>query len=64
MEHSWLYAVLVFGIIVLQGMDMAFVLASTLVDSRRSGAVAMAGSLYVAWMSSGPLRNAQALSSG
>lgn len=43
MEHLWLYAVLVFGIIVLPGMDMAFVLASTLVDGRRSGAAAVAG---------------------
>ncbi len=43
MEHLWLYAALVFGIIVLPGMDMAFVLASTLVDGRRSGAAAVAG---------------------
>ncbi len=96
MEHLWLYAVLVFGIIVLPGMDMAFVLASTLVDGRRSGAAAvagtvlggmvhvamsalgiglllqhfplafnallLAGSLYVAWMGYGLLRNTQALS--
>lgn len=43
MEHLWLYAVLVAGIVVLPGMDMAFVLASTLVDGRRSGAAAVAG---------------------
>ncbi len=43
MEHLWLYAVLVFGIIVLPGMDMAFVLASTLMDGRRSGTAAVAG---------------------
>jgi threonine/homoserine/homoserine lactone efflux protein len=96
MEHLWLYAVLVAGIIMLPGMDMAFVLASTLVDGRRSGAAAvagivlggmvhvamgalgvglllqlfplafngllLAGSLYVAWMGYGLLRNTQALS--
>lgn len=96
MEHLWLYAVLVFGIVVLPGMDMAFVLASTLVDGRRSGTAAvagivlggmvhtamgalgvglllqhvplafnallLAGSLYVAWMGYGLLRNTQALS--
>ena len=96
MEHLWLYAVLVFGIVVLPGMDMAFVLASTLVDGKRSGAAAvagivlggmvhtamgalgvglllqhvplafnallLAGSLYVAWMGWGLLRNTQALS--
>jgi threonine/homoserine/homoserine lactone efflux protein len=38
-----LYFVLVAGIIVLPGMDMAFVMASTLVDGRRSGAAAVAG---------------------
>lgn len=43
MEHLWLYAVLVLGIIVLPGMDMAFVLASTLVDGKRSGAAAVTG---------------------
>lgn len=96
MEHWYLYTVLVFGIIVLPGMDMAFVLASTLVDGRRAGAAAVAGivlggvahvsmsalgiglllqhvplafnalllvgSLYVAWMGYGLLRNTQALS--
>ena len=96
MEHLWLYAVLVTGIVVLPGMDMAFVLASTLVDGRRSGAAAVAGivlggmvhvamgalgaglllqhvpvafnvllvagSLYVAYMGYGLLRNTQSLS--
>lgn len=42
-EHLWLYAVLVFGIVVLPGMDMAFVLASTLADGRRAGLAAVAG---------------------
>lgn len=42
-DHLWLYAVLVFGIVVLPGMDMAFVLASTLADGRRAGFAAVAG---------------------
>lgn len=42
-SHLWLYFVLVFGIIILPGMDMAFVLASALVDSRRAGFAAVAG---------------------
>lgn len=43
MDHLWLFALFVFGIIVLPGMDMAFVLASSLVDGRRAGAAAVAG---------------------
>ena len=43
MEHLWLFALFVFGIIVLPGMDMAFVLASSLVDGRRAGLAAVAG---------------------
>lgn len=45
MEHAqlWIYAVLVFGIIVLPGMDMAFVLASALADGARAGFAAVAG---------------------
>jgi threonine/homoserine/homoserine lactone efflux protein len=43
MENPWLYAVLVFGIIVLPGMDMAFVLASSLANGRRAGFAAVAG---------------------
>jgi threonine/homoserine/homoserine lactone efflux protein len=42
-ENLWLYAVLVFGIIVLPGMDMAFVLASSLASGRRAGFAAVAG---------------------
>jgi len=38
-----LYALLVLGIIVLPGMDMAFVAASALVDGRRAGLAAVAG---------------------
>ena len=43
MDHLWLFALFVFGIIVLPGMDMAFVLASSLVDGRRGGLAAVAG---------------------
>jgi len=42
-SHFWLYFVLVAGIIALPGMDMAFVMASSLVDGRRAGAAAVAG---------------------
>jgi threonine/homoserine/homoserine lactone efflux protein len=43
MENLWLYTILVFGIIVLPGMDMAFVLASSLANGRRAGFAAVAG---------------------
>jgi threonine/homoserine/homoserine lactone efflux protein len=43
LSHLWLFFVLVLGIIALPGMDMAFVLGSTLVDGRRGGAAALAG---------------------
>jgi threonine/homoserine/homoserine lactone efflux protein len=39
----WLFFLMVFGIIVLPGMDMAFVLASALSGGRRSGLVAVSG---------------------
>ena len=42
-SHLWLYFVLVFGIVILPGMDMAFVMARALVDGRRGGAAAVAG---------------------
>ena len=42
-SHFGLYFVLVAGIIVLPGMDMAFVMASTLVGGRKAGAAAVAG---------------------
>jgi threonine/homoserine/homoserine lactone efflux protein len=45
MENLWLYAALVFGIIVLPGMDMAFVLASSLASGRRAGFAAVAGTV-------------------
>ncbi|WP_338870058.1 LysE family translocator [Myxococcus stipitatus] len=41
--HLWLFFVLVFGIVILPGMDMAFVLASSLVGGRRSGMSAVGG---------------------
>ncbi len=42
-SHLWLYFVLLFGIIILPGMDMAFVMASALVEGRRAGFAAVAG---------------------
>ena len=41
--HLWLFAAIVFGVIALPGMDMAFVMASTLTDGRSSGFAAIAG---------------------
>jgi threonine/homoserine/homoserine lactone efflux protein len=41
--HLWLFFVMVFGIIVLPGLDMAFVMASALVHGRRAGLAAVAG---------------------
>jgi threonine/homoserine/homoserine lactone efflux protein len=46
MNHTaqlWLYFVVVFGVIALPGLDMAFVLASSLVGGRRAGLAAVAG---------------------
>jgi threonine/homoserine/homoserine lactone efflux protein len=43
MEHLWLYALLVFGIIALPGLDTAFVLASSLASGREAGFAAIAG---------------------
>jgi threonine/homoserine/homoserine lactone efflux protein len=39
----WLYFLVVLGVIALPGLDMAFVLASSLVGGRRSGLAAVAG---------------------
>lgn len=39
----WLYFIVVFGIIVLPGMDMAFVMATALLGGRRAGFAAVAG---------------------
>lgn len=43
MDPLWLFALLVLGIIVVPGMDMVYVLSSSLVDGRRAGAAAVAG---------------------
>jgi threonine/homoserine/homoserine lactone efflux protein len=39
----WLYFLVVLGVIVLPGLDMAFVLASALVGGQRNGLAAVAG---------------------
>ncbi|WP_375772151.1 LysE family translocator [Archangium gephyra] len=41
--HLWLFFVLVFGVVVLPGLDMAFVLASALTGGRKAGLSAVAG---------------------
>ncbi|HEX5340678.1 MAG TPA: LysE family translocator [Gammaproteobacteria bacterium] len=41
--HLWLFFVLVFGIVILPGMDMAYVMGSALVGGTRSGLSAVAG---------------------
>lgn len=44
MEPSlWLYAVVVFGIVLLPGLDMAFVMASAVAGGRRNGVAALGG---------------------
>jgi threonine/homoserine/homoserine lactone efflux protein len=43
MESIWLFALLVFGIIALPGIDMAFVLSSALAGGRGGGFAALAG---------------------
>lgn len=43
MDTLWIFALLVFGIIAMPGVDMAFVLSSTLADGRRAGFAAVAG---------------------
>ncbi|MGL5361816.1 MAG: LysE family translocator [Bosea sp. (in: a-proteobacteria)] len=42
-SHLWLFALLVFGIIVVPGMDMAFVMARSLTNGRRGGFLAVLG---------------------
>ena len=44
-SHLWLFFLMVLGIIVLPGLDMAFVLASSLAGGRRAGLVAVAGTV-------------------
>jgi threonine/homoserine/homoserine lactone efflux protein len=41
--HLWLFFAMVFSVVLLPGLDMAFVLASSLVGGRRSGLAATAG---------------------
>lgn len=41
--HLWLFFAVVFGVVVLPGMDMAYVMASALRGGARSGAAAVAG---------------------
>ena len=46
MQHTtqlWLFFALVFGVVLLPGLDMAYVLASALVGGRRAGVAATAG---------------------
>jgi threonine/homoserine/homoserine lactone efflux protein len=43
MEHLWLFALLVLGIVALPGMDMAFVMGSTLADGKGAGMAALCG---------------------
>ncbi len=42
-SHLWLFFILVFGVIVMPGMDMAYVMASSLVGGRKAGFFAVAG---------------------
>ncbi|QCI64834.1 LysE family translocator [Phreatobacter stygius] len=42
-ENLWLFFVLLFGIIIVPGMDMVFVLANSLTGGRRQGLAATAG---------------------
>jgi len=41
--NLWLYFIVVFGVIALPGLDMAFVMGSSLLGGRRSGMAAVAG---------------------
>jgi threonine/homoserine/homoserine lactone efflux protein len=41
--HLWLFFLMVLGIIILPGMDMAFVMASSLTGGRKAGLFAVAG---------------------
>lgn len=44
--HLWLFFLMVFGIVVLPGMDMAFVTASSLTGGRKAGFFAVAGIVF------------------
>ncbi|HET7650823.1 MAG TPA: LysE family translocator, partial [Gammaproteobacteria bacterium] len=41
--HLWLFFMLVFGVVLLPGLDMAYVMGSALVGGTRSGLSAVAG---------------------
>jgi threonine/homoserine/homoserine lactone efflux protein len=41
--HLWLFTVLVFGVMVLPGLDMAYIVSSALTGGRSNGFVALAG---------------------
>src|SRR4051812_5608607 len=43
--HLWLFFVLVFGAVILPGLDMAFILGSTLTGGRRHGFAAVGGAI-------------------
>jgi len=45
-SHLWLFFLLVFGVIVMPGMDMAYVMASSLVGGRKAGLFAVAGIVF------------------
>ena len=55
-ENLWLFFLVLFGIIILPGMDMLFVLASALTGGKRTGLSAAsgmsAGGMLAAWMPS------------
>jgi threonine/homoserine/homoserine lactone efflux protein len=42
-EHLWLFFVLVFGVVLLPGMDMAYISGSALTGGRKAGLTALAG---------------------
>jgi|SRR5215469_840502 len=42
-SQLWLFSVLVFGVVLLPGMDMAYILGSALTGGRRAGLMALAG---------------------
>lgn len=42
-SHLWFFFLLVFGVIVMPGMDMAYVMASSLAGGRKAGFLAVAG---------------------
>lgn len=46
--HLWLYFIVVFGVILTPGMDMAYVLASALTGGRKSGFAAIGGIITAA----------------